>query len=88
MREKKEEYRLQLEGRWTENVDEIVAECAVIRECLEGYGLRVIGYDPGVLVCDAERPNSSSMDIPTWFLKRLLARQSNPPPPTGAQHHE
>ena len=69
----REKYRLQLENRWTDNVDELIAECNLIRDALKKFNLLVIGYDPGVLVCDEnDRGSGSTMDIPTWFLKRLM----------------
>ena len=70
------EHHLQLQGRWTSDVNELVAECDAIREGMARYGLTVIGYDPGVLVGDAANPNAPAADIPTWLLKKLLAALS------------
>lgn len=64
-------HRLQLQNRWTDSDDELVAECTQIREGLARFGLVPIGYDPGVTVSDAD--GRGTADIPLWLLKKLLA---------------
>jgi hypothetical protein len=71
------QYRLQLQNRWTESVDELVAETEYITRVLATFGLKPRGFDPGISVYDAEDPygrgNASVFDIPIWFFRRLEA---------------
>lgn len=71
------QYRLQLERRWTEDVEELVAETKRIDDVLAVFGLMSRGFDPGVSVCDQNDPfgygAASVFDIPIWFFRRLEA---------------
>jgi len=65
-------YRLQLQHRYTDDENELVAECNRIRSAMAVYGLSVIGYDPGVLVNDMHDGRLPAFDIPAWFMRRMV----------------
>lgn len=71
------QYRLQLQRRWTEDVEELVAETKHMEEVLAVFGLQPIGFDPGIRVCNKNDRNgqgaASVFDIPIWFFRRLEA---------------
>jgi len=70
-------YKLQLQRRWTDDVNELVVETEYITKVLATFGLKPTGFDPGVRVSDTKDPygrgNASQFDIPIWFFRRLEA---------------
>jgi len=44
---------------------------AIYQPIEEAYGLRLIGFDPGLLFADADHPQSA-IDIPLWLAKRMV----------------
>lgn len=53
-------------------VKQLVAETKAITNALKRYNLQPIGYDPGVVAIDMEVKGRVPVEIPTWFLKRLM----------------
>lgn len=57
-------------GKTTNSLSVYVAEWKKISQPLcDKYDLKVIGFDPGLLVCDVK--SGASVHIPLWLAKRL-----------------
>lgn len=64
------EHRLP-DGTWTTDIDLFVREWDKIRKPFEALGFRVIGFDPGIALCDA-KTNGGTFDIPLYAAKRII----------------
>ena len=58
---------------WTDDVDKFSDEWDKIRKPLENMGFRVIGFDPGITLCNAEN-DQGSFTLPTYAAKRFIER--------------
>lgn len=59
------------DGTYTTDVDKFSSEWMKIRKPFEDLGFRVIGFDPGIAMCDAGT-NAGSFDLPMYAAKRLI----------------
>ena len=70
------EFRLP-NGTSTTDVNKFISAWNVVRKPLESLGFRVIGFDPGITLCDA-RSGNGSFHLPMYAVDRFLklARRS------------
>jgi hypothetical protein len=67
------------DGKMTSSVKRYVSEWNAIKEPLEAaLDLRTIGFDPGFLMTANGEQYCSSVDIPVWLAKRIVAAIAKP----------
>jgi len=59
------------DGSWTTDVNKFSKEWGKITKPFEDIGFKVIGFDPGIAMCDAET-NQGAFEIPLYVAKRLV----------------
>jgi hypothetical protein len=65
-------YRLP-DGSETYDPERFEREWTALYEPLEvALGVRIIGFDPGLLMADAGKPNAPAFTIPLWFARRVV----------------
>lgn len=60
-------------GEGTTDIDKFSDEWNKIRKPFEDMGFRVIGFDPGIALCDAEA-NGGAFNLPLYAAKRIAER--------------
>jgi len=56
---------------WTDDVDKFSDERDKIRKPFEGMGFRVIGFDPGITLCNTEN-DQGTFSLPIYAAKRFI----------------
>lgn len=64
------------DGTWTTNIDLFTSEWDKLRKPFEGLGFRVIGFDPGIALRDANGGDITFV-LPIWAAKRIIEAIGN-----------
>jgi len=61
------------DGRETRNAEHFEREWKALYQPLEQVlGVRVFGFDPGLLVASADKPNTPAFIVPLWMARKIL----------------
>ena len=65
------------DGEVTENAEEYGMAWKTLGERLEEKlgGIKIIGYDPGILIVQKDNAYGSPADIPLWLVKRIIGNE-------------
>lgn len=60
------------DGTYTADVDQFSAEWDKLRKPFEALGFYVVGFDPGLVLCDNTKKFGRSFELPTWAAQRII----------------
>ena len=60
------------DGTYTADVDQFSAEWDKLRKPFEAMGFYVIGFDPGLALCDNTNEFSRSFELPIYAARRII----------------
>lgn len=60
------------DGTYTTDVDQFSAEWDKLRKPFEAMGFYVIGFDPGLALCDNTNEFSRSFELPIYAARRII----------------
>ena len=60
------------DGTYTADVDQFSAEWDKLRKPFEALGLRIVAFDPGIVLCDNTKEFGRSFELPIYAAQRII----------------